>query len=129
MFKVRFHLGRGQHFRHWQVCSRHGVEYFDPDLVRLTLLDCRLVNQRRLAERIWLGAPKGVCAWVQCRQFLVVPEDTYVGTEWVEREIQFNPRLRPYWCDMGQVADGREYPVLRTHGHRLVMAEEAHLGV
>jgi hypothetical protein len=110
----------------WVIYGPPGVERFDPEAVRLVLINCTLVNLRTRARRFWLRGRRGGTGWVQCEQFLVVPEGVYDGTEWAYREIEYDTRLRPHWCDLGQVVDGRQYPVLRTRGRALVVAQEAH---
>ena len=46
MYKVRFHLGRGEHFMHWQVKSDEGVvSYVDPQDNQLAMLGCKLSLQ------------------------------------------------------------------------------------
>lgn len=113
----------------WAVRGPAGFERFEAESVRLVMLECTLVNRRPAADRLWIRGSRGPTGWVQCEELLVVPEGVYEGTEWAEREVEYDTSLRPHWCDLGQVADGRQYPVLRTRGERLVVAQEAHFGL
>ena len=91
MNKLRFHLGAGKHFMHWQVKTSEGTTYYDPDKYQLRMTGCELKNNRKKAEVIYTGANKAVCAWVQFRTIEVV-YNAEVG-----QQIRFNPRTRPYW--------------------------------
>lgn len=95
MYKVRFHLGAGEHYKHWQVKddSNGEVKYFDPSCTSLHLQNCVLKNNRKTAERIFLGDNKTVCAWVLCENYSIVNENI---PSWYS-ELKYNPKIRPYW--------------------------------
>lgn len=109
-YQIRFHLGKGQHYQHWQVKSLAGVRYYDPDKVSLTLLDCQLRNQPGTAKRIFDGENKKVCAWIDCNDFTVGNPTELEGSQ-----VAYNPRVSPHWRDSaGKNIDGMRLEVLRT---------------
>ena len=120
MVRVRFHLGQGEHYRHWQVRHHDGrVEYHDPDKVSLVMLDCRLRNRRGTAQAIHAGENKSPCAWVEADDCIVqVPVRFWSGLD--GRQIAYNPRVAPHWRDeAGQDIDGRRYASVITSGRTM----------
>jgi hypothetical protein len=119
MVRVRFHLGRGKHYRQWQIRHADGrVEYHDPDAVSLCMHGCRLRNQRGTARRIHGGDDKKVCAWVEADSVQVGRHIT-VGPGW--RQITFNPRVAPHWRDeRGGDIDGWQFAAVVSRGRNLV---------
>ena len=116
-YQVRFHLGRGKHYQHWQVKSLGGVHYHDPNKVSLTMLDCQLRNQRGTARKIFDGANKSVCAWIDCNELIVgSPKGEPSGLP-----VSYNPRVAPYWrSGTGGNIDGMKIDVLRTEGRSVL---------
>lgn len=53
MYKVRFHLKTGKHFKHWQVIE----------------LNAKLINKPSVADKIYAGGHKAVCTWCLCELF------------------------------------------------------------
>ena len=98
MFQVRFHLGAGEHYAHWQIknLKTNDVFYYDPSKVQLVLYDCQLRNNVKVASKICSGeSNKTVCAWVICRTYAV-----NVGVELSVKLgsfLNYNPRHRPFW--------------------------------
>lgn len=101
MYRVRFHLAKGENFRKWQVRHPDGTKtYHDPETTTILMRDCYLRNSRKVAERIHAGANKTVCAWVLCKQVHIwqcrpeaTPVDMQIAT------VRFNPRVLPHWHD------------------------------
>jgi len=117
MYKVRFHLARGENFRKWQVLHNGKREYYDPKSVSLVMEGCRLHNNPRVARIINDGAEKSVCAWVSCSSVGVVDPQP-PG----ESQVLYNPRVTPNWCDgNGKNLDGMSVPRLSTSGRRIFM--------
>ena len=119
--RVRFHLGKGKHFFHWQVRKETGVEYYDPDRWQLAMFDCVLRSRRGEAEKIYNGKNKSVCAWIECKRLIVQPapawERPYKGIA-----IAFNPRWRPHWTGPdGQDIDQTQHRMIRTSGRSLAV--------
>lgn len=119
-YEVRFHLGKGENFGKWQVKSGAGVRYYDPATVSLTLLDCQLRNQPATARKIFDGAKKSVCAWVDCNELFVTESCPVPGIP-----VSYNPRIAPYWRNFcGEKIDGVRVEVLRSSGKQLVATGE-----
>jgi hypothetical protein len=114
--RVRFHLAQGPNFQNWQIKCGETVEYYDPQDVNLLLFNCKLRNQTATAKRIFNGANKTVCAWIECDHVKVITS----ATDKVPAALDFlyyNPRNKPYWhCSRGRNRDGYGYPKLVTQG-------------
>lgn len=97
-YKLRFHLGAGRHFMHWQLTSPSGeVTYYDPKMFNCLLIGTKLKNRRATAEKIHAGANKTVCAWIEAENVFIgdeVPDK--VRTE-LMMQIRYNPRIKPHW--------------------------------
>lgn len=119
MIQVRFHLGNGKHYKHWQVKDQFGnVEYHDPSEVTLVMYDCQLRNQPGTARRIFEGGDKDVCAWVKCRDLAVVPASPYPDRSGTP--VMYNPRVAPYWRTVGDVnCDGYTFARIESAGREL----------
>ena len=108
MYKVRYHLANGEYKNHWQIKSKTSVGYIDPKLNTLVLEKCKLVNQKCTANRIFRGASKSVCAWIECNSYLVVPK-TYTD----KLLFRYNPKVCPHWTDKdNNNLDNTHYPVI-----------------
>ena len=110
MYHVRFHLGRGANYMKWQVKDSNGVvRYYDPDSVRLVMLNAKLHNRPNVAKKICEGANKTVCAWVECEWVGVVSEmDSKVP--YGKNAILYNPKKAPNWTNkQGENLDGKHF--------------------
>lgn len=96
MNKLRFHLGKGEHYMHWQ--RRHkdkGVEYINPEGYGATYVNVKLANRKSTAQKIHDGENKTVCAWVEFDySWGRVPKGEYPNDL---IELYYNPRNKPYW--------------------------------
>jgi hypothetical protein len=129
MFKVRFHLGAGEHFQHWQVTNRHTgeVTYYDPAVTSLELFSATLRNQPATARKIHQGANKSVCAWIECSSVLVVRANREIvqACEGALDKlgspcVRYNPKIAPNWIDdAGNNIDGAKFSQLSTIGRRV----------
>jgi hypothetical protein len=127
MIRVRFHLGAGAHFMHWQITHHDGsVTYHDPDACTLTIWQGRLRNQPAAAARIHAGANKTVCAWIEAER---VDVDPGVSGVMGGAHASYNPRVAPHWVINGQNSDGRRFPVLTTAGSRVFVPEMQAIGL
>lgn len=115
MYRVRFHLGAGPHFEHWQVKNESGVVYYDPGYCSLLLYDCKLRNQKKTAQKIFSGADKTVCAWVECSHYVAY---NYVFNPGPIPVI-YNPHKNPFWVIDGENADGKFLHLMTSSGRRL----------
>jgi hypothetical protein len=102
-YKVRFHLGAGQHFKHWQVSIMRGGKlsdtvYFNPDEYQLILFDCKLINRPSTAKSVFESQKRDVCGWIRCENLDVI--DLFDGESMdiggLPR-LEFDPKLIPYW--------------------------------
>ena len=79
-YEVRFHLGRGAHFKHWQVKTYIGsrkvaTTFYDPDIFTLQMFDCSLYNNRRVAQKVKDSGSKDVCGWIKCKRVDILKGD------------------------------------------------------
>jgi hypothetical protein len=92
-----------------------GIQYHDPAKVSLTLLDCQLRNQPATAKKVYEGANKSVCAWVDCNDLLVDGATEVHGVP-----VSYNPRVAPHWRgEAGENIDGKRIGLLRSNGRQL----------
>lgn len=115
MVKVRFNLARGENYQKWQIRQGKTVLHLDPESVHLMMVNCRLRNYRGTADKIFAGADKTVCAWVECEVIFVV-DKVRVG-----RQLQYNPRKCPYWTFSGTDLnlDNNTFPLIVSRGTSL----------
>lgn len=129
-FRVRFHLGKGKNYMMWQVRDRglnkSGVvatEYYDPDKVDIVMSKCLLGNQVSAARKIFEGANKTVCAWVDCDMIDVLyhTSPTYESEDVSDKtQYKYNPRKNPHWfTDTNFNCDGEKMPRMLTKGRNI----------
>lgn len=119
-FKVRFNLSRGIHFKHWKLEYDGHVEYYDPAHTQLIMHNCKLHNNRSAAQKIFSGENKTVCAWVRCSGLTILhDEELYAATG---KQLNYNPRNKPYWSWEETNVDGKEFKTIYSHGNRLFTA-------
>jgi hypothetical protein len=111
-YKIRFNLGTGENYLKWKVTSPNGdVNYYDPKDVCIHMERCKLVNQQGTAKKIYDGANKTVCAWIECETLIVqrIVKRTSKGIK-----VTFNPRVQPNWVCDGEIVDKGLYETLYT---------------
>tara|TARA_B100000214_G_scaffold324720_1_gene261862 strand:- start:2248 stop:2640 length:393 start_codon:yes stop_codon:yes gene_type:complete len=118
-YKVRFHLGQGQNYRHWQVTSPDGTrEFYDPEEYIIRMENARLHNNCKVAEQIYKGRNKTVCAWIVCENVVVKSLLSYLFSESPSSagkpELIYNPRKNPHWLENGENVDFKRYSRLLT---------------
>tara|TARA_R110002020_G_scaffold371911_4_gene583434 strand:- start:370 stop:777 length:408 start_codon:yes stop_codon:yes gene_type:complete len=124
-WKVRFHLGKGQHFRHFQITSPEGNRtFYDPEDYFIVMENARLYNNHKVAEQIYKGRNKTVCSWISCDSVRVDSLMTYLFSEIPDvkdgaRELRYNPRVNPHWLENGENVDSKSYPRLFTTGEKV----------
>jgi hypothetical protein len=129
VYKVRFHLGRGPNYLHWQVKYDNVVTYYDPKLYQLELGNCRLVNRPSASRKVFDSGVKGVCGWVECENYWVLNVDRHISipVENLER-LYYNPVVDPNWrrdSDNGEYSwNNSHFSSLITDGSRLYILEE-----
>jgi hypothetical protein len=116
MYKVRFNLGKGPRYMTWKITHPNkDVEYLQPNDFSLTLINAKLRNHKGSAEKIYEGANKRVCAWIECEDLKIT--ERYEFSDNLS-QIMYNPRVKPYWRDhKGNNIDGHYFNRLRTLGH------------
>ena len=130
MYEVRFHLGRGNYYKHWQIKYYNGTKtpkifYYNPEMVQLVMTNCELVNNLRIANRVKEKGVKDVCGWVKCSGLDVRfknfrPLDNARG-------VWFNPIIDVHWRVENEVdspADGRKFDTLFTLGKRVYIHDQ-----
>ena len=130
MYSVRFHLGKGIHFRHWQVKKKGSRPVYDhPDNASLLLVNCKLINKVNKANKVYAEGVKNVSGWIDCEDITVVDNFPVDNLE----RLFYNPIVDPYWrrdSDAGDfIWDGSEYASLITDGRRVYILEERPEGV
>lgn len=121
--RVRFHLGRGEHYQKWQVSRGGEVTFYDPSTVCLKMKGCQLKNHRKVAEQIYSGENKTVCAWINCEQVEVAPPQKN-AVKGPAALLTYNPKVRPHWSSASAPSvenlDGAEFGEITSHGRALV---------
>ena len=110
-YKIRFNLGRGENYLKWKITSPNGdVNYYEPTEVCLHMENCKLVNQKGSAQKIFDGANKTVCAWIESETVTIFhPLNIAQGIK-----VSFNPRVQPNWVCDGEIVDKGRFDVLYT---------------
>lgn len=118
-FKLRFNLGRGVNYKKWKLTypDKSSV-YFDPSEVTITLFNCKLHNNRKVAEEIFNGANKSVCSWLSAEKISVMDNLDFIA---VADEITYNPRVTPNWVCNGENYDGKIFDVITSKGKQLFL--------
>tara|TARA_R110000772_G_scaffold30837_1_gene76612 strand:+ start:279 stop:665 length:387 start_codon:yes stop_codon:yes gene_type:complete len=123
MYKIRFNLGRGDNYRKWKVIDKtdNSFQILDPEKGSIIMNECRLINKKGGAKKIFNGKNKFVVAWVLCKSFDFI-EDSIFGLDYdpcVDAEVSFNPRVKPNWECFGQDFDGTFHDTLYTVGNKV----------
>ena len=120
-YQVRFNLGKGKNFMKWKVSYPSGTaRYYEPSEVLIIMNGCKLVNQKGTAQKIFDGANKTVCAWVECDGVKVINK---VVTQSEARQVCYNPRVTPHWVLDNEVVDKVEFEELFTVGKSVRVTE------
>jgi hypothetical protein len=107
--KVRFNLGRGKNYMKWKVeYPNKVVEYLNPTEVQLVMKNCQLRNHKGVANKIFNGANKTVCAWVLCEQIEIVTKD-FKHYDILSRKLKYNPRVKPNWLLNEEIVDNHYF--------------------
>ena len=110
--KVRFNLGRGKNFMKWKVQYPNGaVEYYAPSEVQLMMKGCQLRNHKGVAQKIFDGGEKVVCAWVLCDEIEVF-NDSFLKLDTYCHRIKYNPRVQPNWLLNNEVMDNEKFEII-----------------
>ena len=107
MKKLRFHLQRGKNYMKWQYRTEDDVAYF-PTESFYGVIKGKLYNNRKVAEIIFKGDNKNVCAWISSpgglswanEQCLMPAEVDFIYGNYTN--IRYNPITLPYWHTLGK---------------------------
>lgn len=131
MYKLRFNLQHGKHYKHWQISSTgkgSSKQYYDPDENTIILeLGGKLINKQLKAEMIYKGLIcKDVCAWIETSSY---ETNSSVTLGEGLSQIQYNPKSHPFWFaiqdDKVFNLDGVSFCYIVTKGsHVYVRSEE-----
>jgi hypothetical protein len=128
-YEIRFHLGAGSNYMHWQVKAMCGSEkldvyYYDPAYYQLEMIKCRLVNKPNKAKKVFEAGVHDVSGWVKCDEVMI---NNQIGVDNLEK-LYYNPIRDPHWrreSDCNEfVWDGSEYATLLTNGKQVYILEE-----
>jgi hypothetical protein len=131
--EVRFHLGGGKHYMHWQLKIKKGSEtvevcYFDPAEYQLEMKGCRLVNQPNKAKKVHEAGVHDVSGWVRCEEMMLRKEYHPILPVDNLEKLFYNPIRDPYWrreSDSNEfIWDDSEYATLLTNGKQVYILEE-----
>ena len=126
MYKIRFHLARGENFMKWQVKAPGYVQYVDPAEHQIAMFNAKLKVQLGTSKKIHEGACKTVCAWVQCEEFQIIRNDK-IKPNINDFYVRFNPRRNPNWVDMqNTILSDQEYSLLVSQDRSLFVVTENH---
>lgn len=119
--RVRFNLGKGQNYMKWQVRDGNQVKHYNPDQVTLIMKGCKLCNNASTAKKIFNGARKSVCAWIDCQSVEIIEPNDRTP----EETIQFNPRISPHWrSSSNENIDGSFFDVILSNGKKLYVCQD-----
>jgi len=107
--KVRFNLGKGANYMKWKIQYPNGeIQYHSPSEVQLVMTNCQLRNHKKVAQKIFEGGEKVVCAWVLCEQIEIVTKD-FKHYDILSRKVKYNPRVKPNWLLNEEIVDNHYY--------------------
>lgn len=99
MKRLRFNLGRGPWYKMWQIKydDSDRVDYYNPDIFTFIIKNGTLNNKRKVAEKIYNGANKTVCAFISFNEGDFSDLNSINLAECTR--IYYNPRICPHWTD------------------------------
>ena len=128
-YEVRFHLGRGENYMHWQVkamCGRKKLDefYYNPAQYQLEMIDCKLINKVNKAKKVHAAGRKDVAGLVKCDELMINNEIDVDNLE----KLYYNPIRDVHWrreSDHGEfVWDDSQYATLITQDKQVYLLEE-----
>ena len=95
MYKIRYNLQNGIYKNHWQVKYKNKIiNYYDPKDNIIKIYDCFLFNNIKIANKIFSGSSKTVCAYIKfSRMELLINSKNILNSQ----KINYNPKVLPYW--------------------------------
>jgi len=118
--KVRFNLSRGVNYFKWKVEYPDRTLYLSPTDNQLVMKSCQLKNYKKVAQRIFDGQNKQVCAWVLCEDIEIINKDMQQFDVHCDR-VKYNPRVQPNWLLNGKVVDNDYFKSLGSVDYGLYL--------
>lgn len=133
MYKLRFNLSAGKYFQQWQLKNRNEICYFAPSEVTIRAYNVTLKNNSRISSKIFQGARKTVCAWLDCEYIDISPVEKF-DSEGLTH-LSFNPRKFPCWTIPGQYneinlpwnLDGKYVSNIVTMGRNVLTTQSSYV--
>lgn len=95
-YKLRFNLSKGENFKKWKLTHPSGhVEYLDRDSFSAVLKDAKFRNHRGTANKIFEGANKAVCSWIEFKSIDILKKPSNVDRS--HTKLYYNPKHLPFW--------------------------------
>lgn len=117
-YRIRFHLGKGTNYKHWQIIKHPTIFYLNPFEYNLILKNCYLKNNKKVAERIFNGKNKTVCAWLYAENIDFVINSNFDRKKY--KIISYNPKKSPNWVDINGIdIDNSKFQEIRSIGKDL----------
>lgn len=116
-YRIRFHLAKGENYKKWQVKYGNFTSYYDPEKIMLVMRNCKLKNNKSLARKIYAGANKSVCAWIEADDINITSVVPIPGEP---AEVSFNPKSNPFWICKNEDVDNKTFSILHTIGRKVV---------
>lgn len=102
----------------WQIRSPHGeVTYYNPATYTIVMYGCTLRNNKQTAQKIFDGANKTVCAWVECES--VETFERVAIKSMRDTKVSYNPKKKSYWDIDGTDSDKVEIEMIYSVGVEL----------
>lgn len=129
MYKLRFHLGQGPNFMKWQLKVRNEISYFSPSEVTIRAFNVTLRNTPKTATKIFEGAHKTVCAWLDCEFIDISPVEKFSDAGFTQ--LSFNPRNFPHWTipETGWNLDGKIVGNIITMGRSVLTTQSPYVTI
>jgi hypothetical protein len=96
--RVKFHLGAGKYKGWWQIKNNEEVLYVNPVNQSIWMKSCKLRIQPSMANKIFGGANRSVCGWIDCEEYKIINKNREEVEE--SKRIFFNPKKNPNWIDV-----------------------------
>jgi hypothetical protein len=75
-----------------------------------------------MAEKIFNGMNKNVCAWIICDSITIKREN--FNKVWVKDRLTYNPRKQPYWVFNNFEVDNDRFDEITTIDYQLFVTKK-----
>lgn len=121
MYKIRFNLGRGKNYKKWKIVNPDKtIQIIDPRDFNILLMNATLCNNKKSALKIFNGANKSVCAWIEAEEIMIQSSNNkFIEGIDLKEEISYNPRVKPYWQYKGGDCDNKNFESIITKENKV----------